>query len=227
MNLGHLRCAVRQILKDEVEPTLWSDEQINRYLNNAVREACLRARLLKDDHLSKPELCRYTVAPGNTVIRLRPEVLVARSGHLGSERQKLWMVTAESMDRIYPQWEADVSCPGQAGYGIMDLSQKTIRLFPVPLAPDVLHLRVWRQPLESEEMRRDTDRPVIQLPDFEELKHWAVYECYQTREGEENLDTRAATHLATFEQRFGARPSLHEMARWADSPPRHRRTIMW
>ncbi|WP_333676750.1 hypothetical protein [Dyella sp.] len=227
MNLQQLRCATREVLRDFAEPVYWSDEQINRYLNNAVREACIRARLLKDDHLSNPDLCRYTVAPGNPVIKLKPEVLVARSGHLGCQREKLWMVTAESMDRIYPQWEADTACPGQAGYGIMDLAQKTIRLFPRPMAPDVLHLRVWRYPLASELMCRDTDSPVIVLPDAEELKHWAAYECYLARDGEENLDTRGATHLATFEQRFGSRPSLHEMARWADSPPRHRRSVFW
>jgi len=68
----------------------------------------------------------------------------------------------------------------------------------------------------------DSDEPVIALPDPEELCHWAAYECYMVKDAETLDAAAAATELALFEQRFGSRPSLHDMARWADSPPRVR-----
>lgn len=76
-------------------------------------------------------------------------------------------------------------------------------------------------------MVQDDDEPVIQLPDVEELKHWAAYEALLTKDGESPDMNRATMHLQMFEQRFGARPSLHEMARWADSPPRIRRSTLF
>lgn len=227
MNLGELRCALRELLNDVVQPTLWSDEQLNRYLNNAVREACLRARLLKDDADSLPRLCRFSVTAGQPFIKLAPEVLVVRSGALDSEALKLWAVTSDSLDRYLPMWESRYMQPGTPGFMVMDLAQKTLRLVPTPTASDTLRLRVWRAPLEKELMVQDGDEPVIQLPDIEELKHWAAHEAYLKKDGESADANRAATHLALFEQRFGSRPSLHEMARWADSPPRIRKTTMF
>lgn len=227
MNLGELRCALRELLSDVVQPYLWCDDTLNRYLNNAVREACIRARLLKDDSDSLPRLCVITVTPGQPIIKLQPEVLVVRSGALDSEQSKLWSVTSESLDRYMPMWESQFMAPGTPGFMVMDLAQKTLRLVPTPTTTDTLRLRVWRAPLDKDLMRMDDDEPVIQLPDIEELKHWAAHEAYLKKDGESPDANRSATHLELFEQRFGARPSLHEMARWADSPPRIRRTTMF
>src|SRR5574337_387638 len=49
MNTGELLQACREMLNDLAPPYGWDDAQLVRYLNNAVGEACLRARLLKDD----------------------------------------------------------------------------------------------------------------------------------------------------------------------------------
>lgn len=227
MKLPDLRTAARTLLGDEAEPYLWDDAELDRYANNAVREACIRARLLKDDAYTLPELCQLDVIAGEPVIRLHPEILVVRSGMLVGSCHKLWALTAESMDRHQPNWEADTTSQATPRVMIMDLSQKTIRLWPTPDTAGTLRLRIWRTPLAKELMSANQPRPALQLADTEELKHWMAHEAYSKNNLETYNAQSAANHLALFEQRFGSRPSLHEMARWADSPPRVRYATMF
>jgi hypothetical protein len=227
VNLGELRSATRELLGDETPQYLWPDATLDRFLNNAVREACIRARLLKNDWQTLPELCRYVVTAGESLIQLKPEVLVVRSGRLLGCDQKLWALTAESRDHQCSTWDSDSDDRGTPRYLVMDLAQKTVRLYPTPDIDGSLYLRVWRTPLPAELMSDAQPDPVIALPDPEELKHWAAHEAYMIKDTETFDPARSANHLAIFEQRFGSRPSLHEMARWADSPPRVRHATMF
>jgi hypothetical protein len=217
------------MLSDETQPYLWDDASINRYLNNAVREACIRARLLKDDADSQPSFCTIAVIAGQARYSYIPEILVIRSGAIiGGNLPKLWALTAESMDRQEPGWDTNQNASSMSPrYMVMDLTQKSFRLSPTPTVNASLRLRVWRMPLSSELMTGDDIAPVIQIPDPEELLHWAAYEAYLKKDSETFDATRAAQHLAMFEQRFGSRPSLEDMARWADSPPRVRHARMF
>lgn len=225
MNLGDLRAVVREMLDDQSEPYLWSDETLNRYLNNAVREACIRARLLKDDADSMPSLCQYPVTAGQPIIKLKREILVVRTGMLDGSCHKLWALTGESMDRHCPTWQSTTQQPGTPQYMVMDLAQKTLRLYPTADVSGLLRIRAWRMPLDKELMATDAAEPVIALPDPEEFKHWVAHEAYLKKDSETFDATRSSTHLALFEQRFGSRPTLHDMARWADSPARVRHAV--
>lgn len=226
MDLSELRTATRVMINDQAEPYRWPDADIDRRLNNAVREACIRARLLKDDADSLPALCSINYTAGQKIVPYAPQILAVRSGAIVGAICKLWAMTAESMDRQVPGWDSTLQA-GTPQYMVMDLSQKRIRLVPTPDVDGTLTLRVWRGPLEDDLMTGDTDEPAIALPDPEELCHWAAYECYLVKDAETLDANAAATHLQLFEQRFGSRPSLHEMARWADSPPRVRHAHMF
>ena len=48
MTLSELRDLCRTKLKDTNKPYLWSDDFLNERLNEAEREACIRARLITD-----------------------------------------------------------------------------------------------------------------------------------------------------------------------------------
>lgn len=228
MNLEELLAALREKLDDETQPYLWEDATLVRKLNNAVREACIRARLLRGDEQTCPELCRIPLNAGQAYVTHADEILVVRSGRLASNNRKLWALTAESMDDYRCDWQADTNT-GVPEVMVMDLAQKTLRLVPTPTANDTLYLRVWRMPRKQERMCLDQlgKGPVIKIPDVEELCHWAAYEAFMKPDTETENKQRAADELALFEKRFGSRPSLHEMARWADSPPRIRRAMMF
>jgi len=231
VNLGELRCSLRSMLGDETQPYLWPDEQLNRYINNAVREACIRARLLKDDADSQPTFCTISIQPGIARYTYIDEILVIRSGVIVGGyggAPKLWALTAESMDRQEPCWDTNQNDGSNSPrYMVMDLTQKSFRLYPTPSTAATLRMRVWRMPLKSDRMCEDSDKPVIKIPDYEELNHWAASEAFLKKDAEFYSPTNSAEHLALFEQRFGNRPSLEDMARWADSPPRIRHARMF
>lgn len=231
MRTRDLLAALREMLDDETKPYLWSDASLVRKLDNAVREACLRARLLKDDETSCPELCKLNVTAGDPIVRYAPEILVVRHGRLASCNRKLWAFTAESMDRFDPCWQdvATSTSTGTPRFMVMDLAQHTLRLNRVPDADDTLYLRAWRVPRECERLSlKDLDKePAVVLPDPEELCHWAAHEAYMNQDADTQDKQAASDHLALFTQRFGSRPSLHDMARWADSPPRLRLAVMY
>lgn len=222
MKLKDLRAVTRELLDDVTGPYLWSNDTLNRFLNNAVREACIRARLLKDDPDTQPKLCVISFDAGQRLVKYDPSILVVRSGYLTNQPHKLWAMTADSMDRYEPCWNSDNESPSCPRYLVMDIAQKVMRLYPTPDVAGTLNLRVWRVPGESERMAKDDDVPAIQLPDMEELKHWAAHEAYMIKDTETFDPQRSANELAVFESRFGERPTLHAMARWADSPPRVR-----
>jgi hypothetical protein len=220
MELTDLLTALRITLDDEIEPFLWSDETLTGYLNNAVREACLRARLLKSDADNTPALCAVAVVAGTATYAFDPSILVVRSAIFEGGGYKLYPRSALDMDRLYPGWDNGDPPTGTPCEMVMDLEQKSFQLYPTPDADATLRLRVWRVPVDAEIMAEDDDEPAIALADPEELKHWAAYEAYLKKDGEAYDPERADAHLSTFESRFGKRPTLHDMARWADTPPR-------
>lgn len=223
MELLELRNVLREMLDDMAEPQLWSDAELTRYLNNAVREACIRARLLRVDAASDPLTCVIAIDPvDGGRVRFDSSILVVRSGSLVGSTHKLFAVSSYDLDRIEPGWDQAHDHASTPRFMVMDLEQKALQLWPKPDRAMTLHLRAWRIPRGDELMDDDTDEPVIDLPDIEELRHWAAHEAYLKHDSDANDEQASANHLSLFEQRFGRRPSLAEMARWADSPPRVR-----
>lgn len=219
MELQDHLAAVREMLGDQAEPPRWSDETLTRYLNNAVREVCIRARLLKADAVSHPDLFVVTLVADTARYALDAKVLALQRAILVDATTPLELVTAHTMDRLVEGWDNGSPETGTPAYGVMDLEQKSLTLYPTPDAATTLRLRGWRLPLDTELMEVDDDEPVVLIPDEENLKHWVGYEALQHRDMEEADRARSDYHLTVFTSVFGGRPDFHEMARWADSPP--------
>jgi hypothetical protein len=223
MKLVDFIAVIRSMLDDEAEPQLWSDEELTRYLNNAVREACIRARLLRVDAVGDPATCVIAIDPvDGGRVAFDSSILVPRSGSIVGAPHKLWALASYDMDRVQPGWDEARDEAGTPRVMVMDLAQKSIQLWPKPDRAMTLHLRAWRVPRGDELLVNDADEPVIKIPDIEELRHWVAHEAYLKKDADANAEDASGTHLSLFEQRFGTRPSLMAMARWADSPPRVR-----
>jgi hypothetical protein len=227
MNLAALRAASRDTLDDTAKPYLWDDEALDRWANNAVREVCLRARLLKDDALSNPGTCCVEVTAGQALVPFDPDILAVRSGAIARHGGKLHAVSSDDMDKIRRGWDATDAVTGPPCFMVMDLSQKRLRLYPAPDADVTLNLRVWRMPNKAERMLVDSHEPMVHLPDPESLVHWVAFEAYMQKDAETYDQDLAASHMALFEKRFGERPTFHDMMRWADTPPRVRHVVMF
>ncbi|HET6631507.1 MAG TPA: DUF6682 family protein [Rhodanobacteraceae bacterium] len=227
MNLGELRAAARARLDDTVEPTLWSDEELDRWANNAVREVCIRTRTLKDDAEGNAELCQVAVTAGEASVAIDPVILAVQAAALAGGRcHGLRLLDAASLDRLEPGW-AERNEQGTPWACVVGLRQNLLRLFPTPAADDTLRLRVWRMPSEDEQLVGETDEPVLALPNAEDLVHWICYEAYQKKDAEAQDLAAAGRHLNLFAEAFGERPTLREIALWGATPTRVRHAVMF
>lgn len=84
MNLEAIRDEARFRLGDDVKPYFWKDEWLNKAINEAEREACLRARLIEDNSSNVTSLDitttekRYELSP--LIIDVLSIELVSRPG---------------------------------------------------------------------------------------------------------------------------------------------------
>ncbi|MDN5539966.1 MAG: hypothetical protein L0H08_23745, partial [Comamonas sp.] len=72
MNLEDLIASFREDSSDEVEPYLWGDDTVTRWLNEAQDEAAVRGRLLLDD--STPAVTTIAVSAGQASYQLHAKV---------------------------------------------------------------------------------------------------------------------------------------------------------
>jgi hypothetical protein len=215
MNQGQLLAASRDTLDDNSEPPLYPHEELSRYGNNAVAEACLRARLLQDD---SGDACRIDLEVGVSRYDIAPEVFAVRAVFVASRAEPLIRTTAARLDRIVPGWSHQAQTNGVPKYAVFDVQQKTLTLFPPPATAELCSLRVWRQPSEAERMVEDDDEPVVAMSDPESLKHWILHEAYLKKDGELYDPEKSATHLGLFAERFGPRPDEHTLTLWSTQP---------
>lgn len=213
MNLGQLRGAAREMLRDHVEPFFFSDTTLDARLNEAEREACIRAKLIYDAAFSVAliaEQSTYDLAATAAGSRF----FLFDHFSLGGAHtfRTLLPSTEHQMSMRRAGWEdADSGAPEVV---LLDQAPRKIRLWPAPdsdFAGVSLRLRGFRLPLAD--MTANTDAPEIEPIWHEPLLDWVLYRCYATNEWDVYDPARSERHLAAFERRFGVRPSadLHAL----------------
>ncbi|NMG64369.1 hypothetical protein GPA19_05340 [Azoarcus indigens] len=85
MNLRELVAECRSLARDTAEPYLWETRDWVRWLNEAVTEACVRARLIQDSDGSATSIA---LEPGVSAYRLAPEVIDVLQVRLLGERPR-------------------------------------------------------------------------------------------------------------------------------------------
>lgn len=220
MNLEQLEAKLRsERLDDTVEPYLYSSARVRDALNDAVRQAAIRKRLLLDR--STEECCSYAVAAEDANVFLHPRVLAVRSARWSGTATPLTLTTLKRMDRDRPDWPSEPA--KDPTHLIVDAQTGYVVLWPTPAAAGTLSLAVWRAPLESEELEEGDDEPVIDETFHIDLLDWAEHQCYLNKDGEAGDAQRAADAAARFTAKFGRLPTAHEIKCWALSPRRGQR----
>nr|MBP8161105.1 hypothetical protein [Ottowia sp.] len=72
MTLEDLIHRFRVLSLDNVTPPFWADEDVIDWLNEAQNEACIRARLIREDELEA--VCSIALTPGTHTYALNPLV---------------------------------------------------------------------------------------------------------------------------------------------------------
>lgn len=211
MELRELLDTCREETDDEIEPYLCSDKRFVKYLNEAMREAAVRARLLVESEL--PDVCEITLVPGQASYVLDASVVIVRRAVLRSEPgDPLCRTTTAILDCTSRDWR---NRPGTPRYVTVDQqgSGRKLTLSPVPDAVDTLDLTVVRLPTEAElfEEGDETAEPPFDQRHHEKLVHWACFRAMSARDVEQGSTSYADRHLTLFEQHFGPMPSAREL----------------
>ncbi|MBV7428055.1 MULTISPECIES: hypothetical protein [unclassified Acidovorax] len=208
--------AFRSDLVDSSEPPLWSDADIVRYLNDAVQEACERAKLIEDRRT--PAVCSITLEPDVSTYSLHPSVFEIKRATLRG--RPLDETSVEEMDEECPGWE---NWKGTPRLFIFEQASGTqpasIRMVRTPTQADTLALTVYRGALKPLSVDRCTEKPELPERFHERLKDW-VYRCAYLKQDVDAMDkSKAAEYEVAFERSFGARPDANVQRKQRDRRP--------
>ena len=212
MNLADLIATLRsERLDDTVGPAyLYSDERITRALNEAVKQAAIRRRVIVDSQTAA--CCTVSASAGTELVSLHPRVLAVRSARWGSEDAPLELTTLRRLTTDEPDWPNATA--GTPTHLVLDETANKVRLWPTPSAAGTLALSVWRVPLEAEELEADDDEPVIAEPFHSGLLDWAEHLLYVNKDGEAGDAARSSAAAQRFTDTFGPMPTAHAIRLW-------------
>lgn len=214
--------AFRSDLRDLTIPQMWSDEDIVRYLNDAVDEAAERALLIEDSVTA--DCCEVVLIPGQATYDLHPSVLRVKRATFNVKPLHISSVEAEDNQGF--GWENREGPVPQKF--IVNGQATTITFVPKPTEAGTVKLTVYRTGLTPLTTDVDTAEPELKAVYHPRLKDW-MYRCaYLKRDAETLNEAKAAEHEAMFERAFGTRPSADTQRKRNDRrPPVVRFNSMW
>lgn len=203
MILSELIRQFRVLAFDKEQPYLFADEDITDWLNDGVKEAAIRGRLIHDS--TTTGVCTIITQPNVSVYALHESLYEIDSLHwLSSDNpykvNGLQLVSQEDMADICHDWRTrDYATPE---YAIQH--DTNIRLVPAPNVAGVITIEGYRTPIVP--MVLDTDRPEINIIHHEHLIQWALHKGFGIPDSEVFDMNRSALAEQEFTDYFGARP---------------------
>lgn len=214
MNRLQLIDAFRARAHDTVAPYLWSDDELQEYLDDAHNEAAERGSLLRDS--TTAEICEVAVAATIAAYELDPRILLVLRAKLDGETRPLDITSTEALDRDKPGWE---EASGRVTSIAIDAqgSGWLATLVPTPNEADVLRLQVFRLPMES--IATDTAEPELNARLHVRLVDWMMFRAHSKKDAETQDDAKATMHEAIFTSAFGQRIDANVRRKQYDRAP--------
>lgn len=198
MNVAEFIATFRLEMSDAALPYLWSDGEIVTYLNEAVNEACVRARLIEDS--TTPAVCAVTLVPNQSSYNLNPLVIDLKRVTYNGKALTLSSIEAEDQNEW--TWEARV---GSEPLRYIYSGSGVLRMIPTPTQAATVNLTVYRLPITPLTLDDDTASPDIPASLHPRLKDW-VYRCAYLKQDADAFDkSRADEFDMRFERSFGVR----------------------
>lgn len=202
MELGELIRRFRVEADDKAEPYFIETEDVKAWLNDAVKEACIRGRLLHES--SNDAVCKIAVTAGSAHYPLHESLYeITRIWFVptnGDVSHPLSLVSTGELDRIhYNNWAEQ---HGKPGYAVQ--TDTSIRLVPMPDVDGTIAIEGYRVPIT--EMVTDSDQPEINKIHHEHLIQWVLHKAFSVVDAEFFDPNRAGIAEQAFTDYFGARP---------------------
>lgn len=234
MNRKDLIAQFRSDVDDAKEPFLWDADDVQAYLDDAIAEACDRARLIRDS--TTPEVCEITVTAGTSTYDLHESILSVELGQLQSQRLPLELSSTLAMETMaspffsrgrnaYGSWtnfgQSWRTRTGTPRVLVLDRAGKRFsgRLSPIPTANDVLQLEVFRGALES--LKDDKCEPEgVPLRLHLRLVDWMKHLAYLKQDTETRDEEKSKMFAALFASAFGDRVDANVRRMQEDRRPK-------
>lgn len=206
----------RGTVGDNAEPFFWSSENIVRYLNEAVQEACERAKLIEDR--TTTAVCSITTQANGSTYSLHPSVFEIRRLTFGGRR--LDETSVEELDQEHPGWESRSGQPRAYIFEQASGAQPAkVRLVPTPTAAGSIALTVSRGALKPLSADLDQARPELPERFHERLMDWVLHRAYLKQDADTFDRNKAAESYVLFVQAFGERPDANVQRKRRDKRP--------
>jgi len=203
MNLRELRQHGRkESADDRATPPLFSNEEWKDALNDAINEACIRARLIENEEIALRNGAgsrRYAVIPDH----------VWRIENVRFNGRKLLLVDKTMLDASEgEQWEERTADVPIACY---EISGK-LRFYPIPDTVGDIRVHGFctpEKPLEDDDDEPESIRSRLHV----KLIDWALHCLYSKKDADLYDGVQADKYEAAFERTFGPRPDEKAMRR--------------
>lgn len=183
----------------------WSNEELTRFINEAVKRA-IRSSLLIVKSESAFDL---TIVAGTADYAIDPRIIRLKFAESAATGRRL--IPGEIEDFISIQsWRTRTGTPT---HYIVDESDNTIKLYPVPIDGDTINLTYNRLPLAELSWTTNTVTPEIATEYQIEMLDYAAYLAYMKDEANTFDPTRAATYLQLFNSNFTVTSAYEERRR--------------
>lgn len=143
MDSSDLLAIFRSEMRDEVEPYLWTDADIYRYMDASQKEFCRYAGGIAD---ARSAITSITLVPGQAFYTYSPKIQLLRSITRASDGREIDVLNIEDID---PKRYSMSENTGPVRAVILGMDQSTLRCVSVPAEVDTLRLVVYRLPLNT------------------------------------------------------------------------------
>ncbi len=199
MNLKQLRDSARLRLFDTKLDYLWSDDELNDFINQAINEAVIRSRSILDS--TTPECSRIAVVAGKNEYPVHDAVFQITRVFSTVDNQALQKTSFNDLDEYLSDWQTSTGKPTHYvddlnHYGADGDAKRSITLFPIPDVSNILNLTVYRTPLGD--LDNDFDTPEISVFQHPDLLYWVLHLAYMKQDS----DAFDIAKSMEFDQRF-------------------------
>ena len=185
---------------DMAQPHLFADQDVIDWLNDAEEQACIRARLIREDELEA--VCSIALTPGTHTYALNPlvyEIISLWIKPASGRKRPVTLRSREWLDHHLPEWRESTR---PAEIAIQD--DTTVRIVGAVEAGDTLELECYRLPRRP--MAHDTDKPEIHTMHHAHLVQWALHRAFGVPDADGFDANRSDRAEAEFTKYFGLRP---------------------
>lgn len=203
-------------ISGSADDQFWTDQEIVGYLNEAIQEACERAKLI-EDRLT-PQVCTVQLQPAVSTYDLHTSVLEIK--RLALRGRPLEESSVEELDHTSLGWEL---CTGMPRHWIFEPANvqgtPRLRIVPAPVQAEAITLTVYRGPLKALDPCSDSAKPELHERFHQRLMDWMLHRAYLKQDADTFDPAKAATSLALFVQAFGERPDANVQRKQRDRRP--------